>query len=411
VTLAYAALVAGCAGEPDVVLPIDGRDDLSLRVFDVRVENGLSNEIVLEAPRGIESVLFEVRGERGLYYLTKFETPSGELIEAAQYTTRFARETPGLVDWLYPNTPTLALEPGTYRIMLRGEDPNHGRLDEAVEIRLYGKKQTAVAGCGLHLDILVDETAVDAKLEAAIDEAVAWLNDLYSQHGIRVLDYQITKIALPKPDFDPSSTSVIAQVDEVLAQARRKGIARTNGLHLVVVRSIGGDDPSGYSMGLPGPFDADRPNAAVLVATTPYTSPDGRLDGAGLGSTMAHEIGHYAGLYHTSEANGALHDPLPDTPMTGAADFSRNIMTPGGGAYRNSLTEDQAFVIKHHPLCVPIEIMAPDRACELSCTAPLTCSVAGGVHACRRACDPADESSCASGSTCRPDDRGTYACF
>jgi len=32
-------------------------------------------------------------------------------------------------------------------------------------------------------------------------------------------------------------------------------------------------------------------------------------------TTISHEIGHYLGLYHLSEASGALEDPLPDTPV------------------------------------------------------------------------------------------------
>jgi hypothetical protein len=116
------------------------------------------------------------------------------------------------------------------------------------------------------------------------------------------------------------------------------------------------------------------------------------------------------GLYHTSESDGSAHDPLPDTPMSGSIDFSRNIMTSGGGASRTMVTDDQAWVIKRHPLCVPTEIMDTRRTCDLNCTAPLTCSIAGGVQACRPACDPADATTCATG-TCRPDALGTYVCL
>ena len=33
-----------------------------------------------------------------------------------------------------------------------------------------------------------------------------------------------------------------------------------------------------------------------------------------LGQTIAHEGGHFLGLFHTTEAKGTSHDPLPDTP-------------------------------------------------------------------------------------------------
>ena len=407
--------LAGCTTPEEELQTVDGREDLAVRVFDAEIRNGLSNELVLEAPEGLQSVLMEVRGDRGLYYLTKFKTPMGDLIEGAQYTTRFAREVPGLVDWLYPNSPTLTMEPGQYKILLRGETKEGSPLNEDVEVRLYAKKQLDFDTCGIHLDFLIDKNAIDAAdFEVALDRAVEWVNNLYAPKGIRVIDYQITQIRLPNPNFDPSSSTVNSQVDDVLRQARATGNARQNSLHVVVVRTIGGSEPSGYAMGLPGPFDADRSNAAVLVSTDAYTDGQGFLDVEGMASTVAHEIGHYMGLYHTSESSGTQHDPLPDTPTCdgGACseEFEQNIMSAGGGSSRITVSDDQAFVIKQHPLCVPKDFSV-DTTCSLSCDAALgeTCSVLGGTKACRKACDDTDPNSCESGM-CLPDDMGTFVC-
>jgi len=414
--LATMFFVTGCmTPEGAEVLTVDGRDDLAVHVFHARIENGLSNELVLNAPDGLQSVLMEVRGDKGLYYLTKFETPKGDLIEGAKYMTRFAREVPGLVDWLYPNTPTLEMEGGEYRILLRGETPGGGRVDEDVEIRLYTKQKQDFDTCGIHLDFLIDKQAIDAAdFEIALDRAVVWVNNLYAPMGLRVLDYQITQITLPRPNFEADKAeSVTKDVDNVLAQARNSGSARSDSVHVIVVRSIGGSEPAGYAMGLPGPFDADRSNAAVLVSTDAYTDGQGFLDVDGLSSTIAHEVGHYLGLYHTSEANGAQHDPLPDTAeCTGSScstAFEKNIMTAGGGANRLALTSDQAFVMRQHPLCTPKDFSTQPPMCALNCTAPETCSILEGVSECRTACDP-DAPSCITGTMCKPDDMGTFVC-
>jgi len=136
------------------------------------------------APEGLQSVLMEVRGNRGLYYLTKFQTPSGDLIEAGRYSTRFAREVPGLVDWLYPNTPTLSMEAGEYRLLLRGETTDGAKLNEDIEVRFYTKKQQDFDTCGVHLDFLVDNQAIDsADFEAALDRAVVWVNTSTRREG------------------------------------------------------------------------------------------------------------------------------------------------------------------------------------------------------------------------------------
>lgn len=418
-SLAAAAVVSSLVGcmTPDdgfTDVPIEGRDDLAQRIIKTRISDGLSEEITIEAPEGLQSVLMEIRGEKGLYYLSKFDTPNGELIEGGTYTTRFAREVPGLVDWLYPNTPTLSMEPGEYKLLIRGETREGDKLDEDVEIRFYAKKQTGIDTCGIHLDFLVDENAIDnTQFELAVDRTVIWVNDLYAKMGVRVLDYSISPITLPDPDFNVDDTqTVMGQIDDVLRQGRQSGSVREDSLHVVVVRTIGGSEPSGYAMGLPGPFDADRSNAAVLVSTDAYVDSDNFLDVEGMASTVAHEVGHYLGLYHTSESNGTQHDPIPDTPMCDGGvcspSFETNIMSSGGGASRLDLTMGQAFVMKQHPLCVPMQFEVVGPTCDLSCTAPETCSVVGGNEACRQACDP-DAPECSSG-TCQPDDMGTFVC-
>jgi hypothetical protein len=408
-------LVAGCLTPEDFSISrIPGRPDLEVHTYKSRIVNGLSGDITVEVPEGTGSVLLEVRGKKGLYYLSKFATPRGDLIEGAAYMTRFAREVPGLVDWLYPNTPTLEVDGGTHTLLLRGETRGGDRVTEDIEVNLYFKQLQAADSCGIHLDFLVDKRAIDAAdFELALDRATEWVNNLFAPRGIRILDYSITQISLPNPRFDVDKTeTVLGQIDDVLAQARASGSARKDSVHVVVVRTIGGSEPSGYSMGLPGPFDGDRSTSAVLVSTDAYTDGQGFLNVEGMASTIAHEIGHYMGLYHTSESTGLMHDPLPDTPQCStkscSPDYNRNIMSAGGGSSRNILTADQAFVIKQHPLCVPASF-AP-VSCSTSCTAPTTCSVINNLEECRRACDPDDVSSCPNGSVCGADDLGTFVC-
>lgn len=96
--------------------------------------------------------------------------------------------------------------------------------------------------------------------------------------------------------------------------------------------------------------------SGIAIAANPLTG-----DPVQLGRTLAHELGHAFGLFHTTEVNGDVIDPLPDTPV---CDRSRdqdetgldaedcegagadNLMFPTTNASASKLTEDQATVIR-----------------------------------------------------------------
>jgi hypothetical protein len=175
-------------------------------------------------------------------------------------------------------------------------------------------------------------------------------------------------------------------------------------------------------MGLPGPIIFDRPNAAVLVASELFIFFEGFLDTAGLSTSLAHEIGHFMGLYHTSEKDGAAHDVLSDTPECSEAfacdaEFEKNLMTSafwlsGPTTVRELFTEQQGEVIRRHPLCVPMTVEVPvgPPSCDEECDPPNTCAEINGIEDCKPACDPSNATPCPGGGQCNPDDLGTFVC-
>ena len=72
---------------------------------------------------------------------------------------------------------------------------------------------------------------------------------------------------------------------------------------------------------------------------------------------MAHEAGHFLGLFHTSEQNfglgGGIHDPLPDTPDN---DESYLMFNTGAG---DKLSPWQGRVMRSNPW-----VRHPDQAEE-----------------------------------------------
>jgi hypothetical protein len=80
--------------------------------------------------------------------------------------------------------------------------------------------------------------------------------------------------------------------------------------------------------------------------------------------TMAHEAGHYLGLFHTTEAEATLFDPLDDTPQCerarddngdGLLDYgecrgagAENLMFWAAGKVED-LSPHQGFVMRRNP--------------------------------------------------------------
>ena len=81
--------------------------------------------------------------------------------------------------------------------------------------------------------------------------------------------------------------------------------ARRPSVHVFFVRMIEG--ALGVASGIPGPHVLPGTGASGVAIAVDLIPSDL------IGKVMAHEIGHFMGLFHTSEADGAVNDPFDDT--------------------------------------------------------------------------------------------------
>ena len=308
-----------------------------------------------------------------------------------------------------------ALLPGTWRIELES-DPADARFAHATgivrtagDIDAFDRESHAV---DLHVHVVHHDaryrddgfdTVLDTDWRVAADRVLA-------PHALRL--GEITRTVSP-----PRETARLADLDDEreIAEAcrvvRRAGAsvdgARTTSgapvLHVGFVATITSDGAADYTVddrdieeiadvgdedggdegwgddegsgapltGLspqPGlPFDGESPNACVFVAEAPWRE-DG-LDGEPLDETIVvdllvanllHELGHFAGLAHPSEADGQTFDLLDDTPRCTAPDVESCGLAGGAGNLMFhsgdertlpwTLTPDQARVLRVHPL-------------------------------------------------------------
>ena len=127
----------------------------------------------------------------------------------------------------------------------------------------------------------------------------------------------------------------------------------------------GGGQVLGISPGIPGAAGLHgSPSSGVVFATEGMLGRSGWFDGNSmLAQTMAHEVGHFLGLFHTTEIYGGA-DPLGDTPQCPQSDIQSyrheacpdydNLMFPTAG-FRDqvTLTSQQIEILVGNPLIKP----------------------------------------------------------
>ncbi len=74
----------------------------------------------------------------------------------------------------------------------------------------------------------------------------------------------------------------------------------------------------GFASAIPGPNGVHgTAGSGLVISIDSHLDDAGALDVTTMGETIAHEIGHQLGLFHTTEDDGVEHDILDDTPFCG----------------------------------------------------------------------------------------------
>ncbi len=217
-----------------------------------------------------------------------------------------------------------------------------------------------VSGIGLD----ASSAARDSRIAAALEKLSANM----ARADINIGDVRFFDVA-------GSGLSVIDTAegeDSELSQLFRLSAPRTNNaLDIFLVRSIdrdrdGGGITLGIAGGIPGPAGSHGNGHSGVVVAIDSTVVGG--GGATIGQIMTHEIGHYLGLFHSTEAVRACRDgeePSAANPCSpfGGGDVltdttrgdDRNLMyfqltTFGGSTFNERISAGQAFVMLRNPL-------------------------------------------------------------
>lgn len=182
-----------------------------------------------------------------------------------------------------------------------------------VSFTILAKNDSDLAGGSLPVNIIyVGPASGDAALKAAMTRAADVFTSIYSsQAGIVPV---ISQYDFGGPAVLPDPSTGDALYLNMSAAVPSPAVNVCVGFDLTTSGLLG------ESSGIPGP-PVPTFKSCVGVSAVNAAGADGVFsdeDVRVLGETIAHEIGHYMGLFHPVEADYASFDPLIDTPTCGS---------------------------------------------------------------------------------------------
>ncbi len=270
--------------------------------------------------------------------------------------------------------------PGRYgaQVMLLG-DGSGGARSADVELTMRVKRGEALRGGTIDLDIYLVGVGFDASAapgEARLTEATENLRSIWATAGLTLGDIRFHDVAAAAA----GRLSIIDTLDgreSELAELMRLGAGTTgDAISIFLVRSIAADGDGGIILGIaggiPGPPGVHGTmHSGVAVTYDSSVIGSGTRGARNLAQIIAHETGHYLGLYHVRErlppcpAGTGPTDGRPCAPFGGGdvlADTSprdgENLMWwalggDTGRRYNVTLSPGQSSVLLRSPVVLP----------------------------------------------------------
>lgn len=263
-----------------------------------------------------------------------------------------------------PSTTNLysELRPGRYSFRVRATSTNAQECED-LDVNVTAQFRT---NAGVQVEHRLDLNFVYlpnstlsadiAQNSALFDRFLVSIDKSLKATGIRI--GEVTHVDLDRPEFE-----VIATWEEVGRMMRTSTeVGRTRALNVYCVRTFEAplNPVVGLSGGIPGPGWNGGRDSGIALKMEPFFQCADCLNA--YASLMAHEIGHYLGFYHTSEANLQSWDPLDDTPNCDEPDLRicpdwSYVMFPVIHPANNIWSPAQRAIAKTHPIVRTVAII------------------------------------------------------
>lgn len=203
------------------------------------------------------------------------------------------------------------LKQGTYEVLVAVVDDNLELMSgQTVDAVIQTRTDANLFNGTVSIELMYAAGVADnANVVEATEAAVTRWAKIWGEAGLNLnVRYTQDTIDANLPDLYNQGSQIITAVSDS---------GNDDDILVIVGEQIGGQDNIyGYSGGIPGPLTGSE-RGAVLISWLANAGGDGVFDDADImlyGETLAHEVGHYLGLFHPVE-DGWLHwDALSDTP-------------------------------------------------------------------------------------------------
>jgi hypothetical protein len=318
-----ALLLAACSSEPTTPVDDPGTPsgvqvvELGAVTSDVPValtipENTLGFHIVVEidGSNGTEMVgIADLSSPTGVLAIDEFFPAGGRTPVATRYgiaATSIPQTAMTLGKPIEAGNWTVVFsipggQPATAKAYVRTTEDGafHGGT---LDLRVYIPDGLTISDPGPAHTVTAATAATDPAVNARIDSFFANLEQLFD------LDRGNVELVSLPADFGEITN--IDERNDALALTTAQG-SDSPAVHVVFTNELVIFDTKiwGISSGVPGTATTIGHQLSGLVVDISLGFP-----AAADGMTMVHELGHFMGLYHTSEQDRTNHDPIDDTP-------------------------------------------------------------------------------------------------
>jgi Pregnancy-associated plasma protein-A len=278
---------------------------------------------------------------------------------------------------LFPQTTTYTITPGLHRFTVL----NFGSDTQNVKVKAIVNNRPDPSGGTLNINLvfcgipdLSSATAMSGQSQAS-QRFLTILNEFKRIYALAHIQVAISglfdcpaaeaaRLTFIEPD-DNNQNGQPDDLDELFALSAN---LPANALTYFFVQDPNG--VAGISGGIPGPaLTPGTTHSGVAVSTFGPLADLTQAAAVIQGQTMAHEGGHFLGLFHTTESGAQDIDPIPDTPAcsvardtngNGTVDAGEcldldglNLMfwgPPASGTAQDILSAGQRFVLHRNPL-------------------------------------------------------------